>query len=95
MELLELLGIASIIGMIVSSTFIGLFRLSFGSTADMTPKEKVSYRWWGPSVLNKELAKKAMPAQQFNKYWFFVQIQKYSVLGVVFYIFLGLLLHGR
>lgn len=95
MELFELLGIVSIIGVIVSSIFIGLFRLSFGSTSDMTSKEKMSYRWWGPSVLNKELAKKAIPAQQFNKYWFFVQIQKYSVLGIVFYIVVGLLLHGR
>lgn len=93
MELFELLGIVSIIGMIVSSIFIGLFRLSFGSTVNMTPEEKMSYRWWGPSVLNKELARKAMPDQQFNKYWLFVQIQKYSVLGVVFYIVVGLLLH--
>lgn len=90
MEIIEGLGLVSIICMIVSSIFIGLFRISFGRTTEMTHQEKLTYRWWGPSVLNKELARKAIPEKQFKKYWFFVQLQKYSVLGVVAYILVGL-----
>ena len=94
MEYFEYIGAAAVITMAVSSVFIGLFRISFGNTSKMSSQERLTYKWWAPSVLNKELAQKAIPEKQFRQYWFFVQLQKYSVLCACLYMLISLSIYA-
>lgn len=81
-----------IVSMATSSVFIGLFRLQSSSLKEMTAKEKLTFNWWMPSVYDKELARKAIPKKNFNKYWFFVQVQKISLVSLLAYLVIVLFL---
>lgn len=81
-----------IISMGVSSAFIGLFRLKSNPGKEMTAQDKLTFSWWGLSVYDKELARKAIPKKDFDKYWFFVQVQKISLLGILTYLLITLFL---
>jgi hypothetical protein len=74
-----------IASMAISSSFIGIFRLQASSKKEMTAREKLTFNWWMPSVYDKELARKAISTKSFNKYWFFVQVQKISLMGIIVY----------